>query len=133
MNNSSKFVKTVIKIDDLMRITGNKFKVLATKPYEGKNDIKPGITLDLLILEDNAPAGYYGTKPDGSPKEGIMFQNIRVTVCNGEKDKSMADLKAGDDISLYDFDENHSYFIDYNMILRFGRYEKVGAPRDGKA
>ena len=126
MNNQNTFVKTVIMNEKLERVTGNRFRVLATKPYAGKGDLPPGVTVDLLIQEDNAPEGFYGVKADGiTPREGVLYQNMRVTIANGEPAKTLADLKAGDEIRLLDFDQEHSYYIDFNLILRYRNYEKI--------
>lgn len=126
MNNQSKFAVTVIKNDLLEKITGNRYRVLATKPYAGKGDLPPGVTVDLLIQEDNAPEGFYGVKEDGiTPREGVLFQNMRVTIANGEPAKTLANLKVGDEIRLLDFDQDHSYYIDFNLILRYRNYEKI--------
>lgn len=126
MINQNKFVKTVIMNDTFEKITGNRFRVLATKPYAGKGDLPPGVVVDLLIQQDNAPEGFYGVKADGiTLREGILYQNIRVTIANGEPAKTLADLKAGDEIRLLDFDQEHSYYIDFNLILRYRNYEKI--------
>ena len=125
MNNQTKFTETLIKADELAKVTGNKYRVLSTRPYEGKNDLPNGITMELLIMEDHAPAGYYGMKKDGSPREGVIYQNLTVTIANGEKDKMMKEIHAGDEIALYDLDQDHSYFINYELILRFRKYKKI--------
>ena len=126
MNNQGKFVETLIRADELAKVTGNCYMVLSTRPYEGKDDIPNGITLNLLIEHDNAPEGFYGVKKDGSPREGVLYQNITVTVCNGRKDEDMKAIHAGDHVALYDFDADHSYYINYDLILRYKNFKKVG-------
>lgn len=130
MNNQTKFTETLIKADELAKVTGNKYRVLSTRPYEGKNDLPNGITMELLIMEDHAPAGYYGMKKDGSPREGVIYQNLTVTIANGEKDKMMKEIHAGDMISLHDFDQEHSYLINHDLILRYRAYKKIGASNE---
>lgn len=133
MNNTSKFIETRIKNKEFEQMTGNNFMVLETKPFAGKGDLLPGVNLTLLIQEDHAPAGYYGTKKDGSPREGIQFQNVTVTIANGRTEETMKDLHAGDRIALVGFDPEHSYYIDFNLILRYKDYKKLGGSENAEA
>lgn len=125
MNNCNKFVKTEIMDQELAKITGNVYRVLSVNAYKGKDDVPEGVNVTALVLHDNAPEGYYGTKKDGTPREGIVYQNINFTLLTGDTRKTMQDLHAGDMISVFDIDQEHSYYIDFDLILRFKRYEKI--------
>lgn len=126
MNNTHVFAKTVIDSDLLAKVTGNHYRVLSVNPYPGKGDLPEGVTVNALILEDTAPDGFYGVKSDGiTPREGVIYQNISFTLLTGSTAKAMKDIHAGDEIAVYDFDEAHSYYIDFNLILRYRRYKKV--------
>jgi hypothetical protein len=125
MNNETKFAKTVILVDDFLKITGNHFKALGLDAFDGKGKTPNGVRINALIMEDNAPAGFYGLKKDGiTPREGVLFQNITLTIINGNPSEILQDMKVGDEFSVFDFDPDNSYFINYSLILRFRRCER---------
>ncbi len=96
--------------------TGNRFQVVHVDPYsDKKNNLPDGYRLNLLILDDGLD---YGTDSNGNPNESNQLATFDVTVLNTEKTP-----KKGDFVKLLDFDEEHSYIIDYNLILRFKDFE----------
>ncbi len=137
MNNETKFAKTVILVDDFLKITGNHFKALSLDTHDGKGKTPNGVRINALIMEDNAPAGFYGLKKDGiTPREGVKFQNITLTIINGNPSEIFQELKVGDEFSVFDFDPENSYYINYSLILRFRRcehYHKKGANNNDNA
>jgi hypothetical protein len=131
MNNAGKFAHTVIDGDLLEKITGNRYLVLSINPYKGKDDVPEGVNITALIQEDHAPEGFYGFKADGfTPREGVKYQNINITILSGNTIKTMQDLHVGDEIAVFELDQQHSYFIDFNLILRFKRYKKLNKKGD---
>lgn len=131
MNNAGKFAHTVIDADLLAKITGNRYMVLSINPYNGKKDVPEGVNITALIEEDNAPDGFYGTKADGlTPREGVKYQNISFTLLTGNTIQTMKEIHVGDEIAVFELDQQHSYFIDFNLILRFKRYKKLDKKGD---
>lgn len=110
--NSWNFTRTVIDWDKFAQATHNQYKVVSSRPYKDKKGILPdGVSLTLQVVKDDFD---YGVDKDGNSRENNLFQNFDVTVLN-EK----IDAKKGDMIQLLDFDEEHSYVIGFDMLLRF--------------
>lgn len=69
-----------------------------------------GYTLTLQIMQDNFD---YGTDKNGNPRENNVLQNFDATVLTRH-----TPIKKGDKIRLHDYDEEHSYVIGFNLLLR---------------
>lgn len=111
-----KFTRTVIDWNVMAEAFKNRFRVIAVSDYTDKNGVLPnGKKLVLAVLHDDFD---YGTDKKGNPldnNEGITFD---VTVLCSDKA-----VKKNDVISLKGFDADHSYFVDFNLILRFRDFE----------
>lgn len=117
------FTETLIKADAILNATGNKYKIVSVREYTDKKGKLPdGYNLTLKVLQDNFD---YGIDKDGNPRESNEDQNFDVTVLSRH-----TKLKKGDYISLKDFNSDNSYYIDFNLILRFNDYEKIDAKRN---
>lgn len=118
------FIRTVILSDVFLKGTGNRYKVVSVRPYSDKKGVLPdGYVLTLKVLTDNID---YGHDKDGIPRENNLDQNFDVTVLSKH-----TPLKKGDYVALKDFDEEHSYAIGFDLILRFKNYEKL-SQNEGK-
>ena len=118
------FIKTVILSDVFLKGTGNRYKVVSVRPYSDKKGVLPdGYALTLKVLSDNID---YGHDKDGNPRENNVDQNFDVTVL-----AKHTPLQKGDYVALKDFDEEHSYAIGFDLILRFKNYEKLSS-NEGK-
>lgn len=112
------FIRTVILIDVLLNGTGNTYKVVSVRPYSDKKGVLPdGYVLTLKVLSDKID---YGHDKDGIPRENNVDQNFDVTIL-----AKHTPLKKGDYVALKDFDEEHSYAIGFDLILRFRDYKKI--------
>lgn len=115
--------QTIILMDKFQQGTGNKYKVVSARPYTDKKGVLPdGYVLTLKVLTD---AIDYGFDKDGNARENNVDQNFDVTVL-----AKHTPLKKGDYIALKDFDADHSYAIGFDLILRFGNYEKLSSKED---
>ena len=74
-----------------------------------------GYTLTLQIMQDNFD---YGTDKNGNPRENNVLQNFDATVLTRH-----TPIKKGDKIRLLDFDEEHSYVIGFNLLLRYNLHK----------
>lgn len=119
------FIETKIKADTILEATGNKFKVVSVRDYSDKHGKLPdGYSLTLKVLHDHYD---YGLDKNGNPRESNEDQNFDVTVLNRH-----AKLKKGNYIALKDFNADNSYYIDFNLILRFNDYEKIDTKRNAQ-
>lgn len=121
MFNTFEFVKTLIDWDKMVQYFGNEFNYVAERPYHDKKGKLPdGVVLTLKINKDD---GDYGINKDtGKPKPTNRGQNIDVTILNG---KISTDLEYDDKVSLVDFDQENSFAIGFDLMLRFKDYKKV--------
>lgn len=116
--NTFLFTKTVIDWDKIAKATHNQYKMVLARPYEDKKGILPdGFVFTLSVLIDDFD---YGVDKNNVPRENNLYQNFDVTVLNRN-----TPVQKGDIIRLLDFDEEHSFAIGFDMILRFKNYEVV--------
>lgn len=115
------FIKHVIDWEQIKKATGNKYRVVSVRPYVDKNGVLPdGINLTLTVLEDNFD---YGLDKEGVPRENNLYQNFDATVLNRNHK-----VKKGDIVELVDFDAEHSFAINYDMLLRFKDLKVISVP-----
>lgn len=124
--NAWNFTRTVIDWEKFSQATHNQYRVVSSRPYVDKKGVLPnGVNLTLQVIKDDFD---YGVDKEGKPRENNLFQNFDVTILN---DKVVA--KKGDMVQLLDFDAEHSFVIDFNMLLRFkdARVLKPQSPVQG--
>lgn len=110
--NSFKFTKTVFECDKFLSATHNQYRVASVRPYVDKKGVLPdGYNLTLTILKDDFD---YGIDKNGNPRENNVYQNFDVTILNRNHE-----VKKGDYVRLLDFDEEHSYVLGFDLLLRF--------------
>lgn len=114
--------RTVILMNKFQEGTGNCYKVVSARPYSDKKGVLPnGYSLTLKVRNDTID---YGFDKDGNPRENNVDQNFDVTVL-----ATHTPLKKGDYVALKDFDEEHSFAIGFDLILRFKDYAKLDAAK----
>ena len=121
--NSFIYTKTIFQMDEFMKNTGGKFRVVSQAPYLDKNGKigKKGINLTLMILQDS---GDYGVdKNTGRKRDTNALNTFDVTILTGNT--YAEDLHKGDFIELVGYDPEHSYVVDRDCILRFNGYKKL--------
>ena len=115
------FTKTVIDWEIIAKATHNQFRVASVRPYVDKKGLLPdGYTLTLTVLQDDFD---YGVDKSGVPRENNVYQNFDVTVLTRKHD-----VKKGDIVRLLDFVPDHSFAINFDMILRFKNLEIIQKP-----
>lgn len=122
MKNIYLLVKKTFDVDTFLKATRNKYRVVSQTPYMDKKGTAGtrGTTLTLMILEDSLDYGV--DKNTGLPRDNNVYETFDVTILNGQ---THADLKKGDLVALVDYDPDHSYVMDYSVILRFKGYTKL--------
>jgi len=118
--NSWFFTKTLIDWLAIEKATGNQFRVVSVRPYVDKKGVLPeGYTLTLMVLKDDFD---YGVDKAGKPRESNLFQNFDATVLTRKQE-----VKKGDQVRLIGFDAEHSFAINFDLLLRFRDFEIVSA------
>lgn len=111
------FTKTIIDWDTIEEATHNEYQVVSVRPYiDKKGELPEGYNLTLMVIKDDFN---YGIDKNGDTRENNLYQNFDVTVF------SRKPVKKGDKICLLDFDEEHSFAINFDMKLRFGDFELI--------
>lgn len=106
------YSKTSFDWAKFANMTRNQYRVVCTKPYIDKNGILgDGITLTLTILYDDAR---YGTDKNGQPRGDNQYQTFSATVLTRAHNPQRGDI-----IQLLDFDNEHSFVIRFDTVLRF--------------
>ena len=116
--NTWNFTKTIIDWETIEKATHNQYRVVSVRPYVDKKGLLPeGYTLCLMILKDDYS---YGEDKNGQPRESNLYCTFDVTVLNRK-----TALRKGDLVRLLDFDEEHSFAIGFDLLLRFKDYEVI--------
>lgn len=117
LRNVNRYVVTSINITQFLTDFDNRFKVVSQRSYKGKpqKGLGHGVTMTLQVLEDHAPPIL--NKDTGEPIENNVLENFNVTFIG---DLPVV-LKKGDIITIDSkgFLPEVSYYIDFNLILRF--------------
>lgn len=110
------FTKTIIDWDKIAKATHNQYKCVSCRNFiDKKGVLNDGYTLTLMVVQDNFD---YGVDKNGKPRENNVYQNFDVTLlCKKQP------IKKGDTIRLLEFNQEYSYAINFDMILRFNNYE----------
>ena len=123
LTNIYALTRTVILADMFLKGTGDKYKVVSARPYPDKKGVLPDdYRLTLKVLTDSID---YDFDKNDNPRENNVDQNFDVTVL-----AKHTPLKKGYYLSLKDFDEQHSYAIGFELILRYKNYEKLSLNED---
>ncbi len=110
--NSFKFTKTIFESEKFLTATHNQYRVASVRPYTDKKGVLPeGLNLTLTVMKDDMD---YGVDKNGNPRENNVYQNFDVTVLNRSHE-----VKKGDYVRLIDFDDEHSYVLGFDLLLRF--------------
>ncbi|MBK5244769.1 MAG: hypothetical protein JJE18_07055 [Eubacteriaceae bacterium] len=116
--NTWNFTKTIINWETIEKATHNIYRVVSVRPYIDKKGILPeGYSLTLMVTKDDYD---YKLDKKGQPRENNLYQNFDATILSKKKL-----VKKGDIIRLLDFDSEHSFAINFDLILRFKDFELV--------
>lgn len=116
MFKSNRYVKTLIDADGMLKDFGNDFLVVSVREYKGKVEkgLPSGACFTLQVLHD--------TSPVEAGKENNLMEQFEVTVPGA---RYPSDIKRGDHVRLGKFMPESSYFIKFNLILRFAEIQKI--------
>ncbi len=119
--NSYVYVKTTFDWAMFEQATQNKFRVVSYRPYvDKKGKLNDGYVMTLTVLHDDHD---YGVDKNGEKRFDNRGQNFDVTVLTRKS------VNRGDVIKLIGFDQEHSYVIKYDLILRFKDFEVIPTQR----
>lgn len=121
MKSSFVFMKTIIDWDKMVSFWGNEFYYVSeTEYHDSKGKLPDGVVVTLRIIKDD---GDYGvSKKTGKPFQNNLGQNFDVTILNG---KTSTDFKYEDKVTLIGFDQENSYAVNFDLLLRFKDIKKV--------
>ncbi|MCX4352177.1 MAG: hypothetical protein OSJ60_11125 [Lachnospiraceae bacterium] len=116
-------VYTTFNGEKFLKNTGNKYELVAQRPFKDKKGIlSDGVTVTLHILQDN---GDYGIdKNTGKKRNTNKGQNFDATILCGTQS---LDIEQGEHVSLIGFDIDNSLVIGFDQYLRFKGIKKTGA------
>lgn len=126
LSNVSRYTKVVIDWGLMSSDFDGVFRVVSQRPYKGKPEagLAPGTTFTLQVVEDKAPPVI--DKTTGKPKENNVFETFEATVVGQEYP---APFRKGDYVELDGFMPEASFYIDFNLILRFQAIQATSAPK----
>lgn len=115
------FTETKFKAEEFLKNTYNTYRLVSQKPYVSKKDPdEKGIMLTLSIAKDDTDYG--NDKKTGLKRDNNILNTFDVTILNG---KDRIDVQKGEYVRLIDFDQEKSFVIGFDLILRFKNVEKV--------
>lgn len=123
IKNAYRYVKTVVDGKRILLDLKNCFRVVSSRQSKGspKKGIEPGTTITLQITEDISEPIY--DKETGEVKDNNVFETFDVTIVG----KTDLGLKKGDLVALEGFLPEISYYINFNLILRFSDVRVLNA------
>lgn len=126
LNNTYRYVKNIIDIDAFLGDTGNRYMLISQRRFkgkvnsEGKCEIPEGVTIGLQIMEDYSEPII--DRNTGEEKPDNKYETLEVTIIGVQYPLK---IQKGSMVRLYDFLPEWSYYINYNLILRFAGIEKI--------
>ena len=117
IKNNHRYIKTIVNGKEFLNDTGNKYRFVGQREYKGKPDknIPAGATVTLQIIEDHSEPVI--DKATGRVKDNNVLETFDATIVGATYPLS---FNKGDYVVLEDFKEEISYYINFNLILRFG-------------
>ena len=122
---SYRYIKQLIDVQKLLDDFDNRFLLVSQRKYNGKivdgKVITPeGVSVTVQILTDRSDPVV--NKNTGKIMDDNKFETFDVTILGASYPLP---LKKGDIVSFHDFESDSSYYVDFNLILRFKGIEKV--------
>lgn len=122
--NSSAYIKTVIDWPRMNADWGGVYRLVSQRSYKGKPGLPAGVMVRLQIIEDHAEPRI--DKKTGRPLDNNVFETFEATIPGTPYPLA---FKKGDYVSLDGFMPDASYYIDYNLILRFESIKAAQPPK----
>lgn len=122
---SYRYIKHVIDAQKLLEDFDNRFLLVSQRKYNGKivdgKVITPeGVTVTVQILTDRSEPVI--DKNTGEIMDDNVYETFDATILGASYPLP---LKKGDIVSLLNFATDNSYYVDFNLILRFKGIKKV--------
>ena len=122
---SYRYIKHVIDAQKLLEDFDNRFLLVSQRRYNGKivdgKVITPeGVTVTVQILTDRSEPVI--DKTTGEIMDNNVYETFDATIIGASYPLP---LKKGDIVSLFNFETDNSYYVDFNLILRFKGIKKV--------
>lgn len=122
----NQFVRTVVDGQKILDTFGNCFPIVSQRPAKANPEkgLDAGTKFTLQIIMDKSPV--IKDKETGTPLDDNRLNTFDVTIPGCPYPAPFA---KGECVALGDFMADKSYFIDYNLILRYGHIEKTQRPQ----
>lgn len=123
--NPTRFVITTVDGDTIKNKLLTHARFVNQKPYKGNptKGLAPGVNVTLQITEDNTAPII--DRETGEVKNNSVFETVDVTIVGVSYPLPIA---KGDYVEVGKFIPESSYYIDYNLILRYDGIKKIPAP-----
>lgn len=124
IHNTNQFVHTVIDGEDIAKKLLHNARLVSQRAYKGNagKNIAAGTTVTLQITED--ATGGYTDKATGELLDNTL-ETVDVTIVGCDYPLP---IKKGDYCDVSGFIPELSYYIDYNLILRYSEIHKTTPP-----
>jgi len=121
IQNGYRYTRTVVDGVRMLNDFDNRFRFVSQKPFKAKPEkgLEAGTTVTLQILADKSAPIH---DKDGRVKENNVFQTFDAMIVGA---KYPLPLVKGDFVTLGDFMQDESYFIDFDFVLRFRTIKKL--------
>lgn len=128
MFKASRYTKTLILADEMLKDFSNTFRVTSVRAYKGslEHNLPAGTTFGLQITVDNSETKY--DKETHQPIENNLYETIDVTIPGY---KYPGEIQRGDFVAIRGFMPDVSYYIDHKLILRFEGIQKLQRANSG--
>lgn len=122
MFRGNRYVKMLIDGEQIKKDGRNTFRVCSKRYFKGKieKNIPAGTTFDLQVMFDDSTPLY---DKNGVLQDNNLYETFSVTIPG--HDFASSEIKKGDAVALGAFMPDISYYIDYNLILRFDGIAKI--------
>lgn len=127
IKHGSRYTRTIVEGDKFLEDTGNEYMLISQRKYKGKTDrdgnpvLEPGVTVTLQIMRDTSQP--IVDKETGLILDDNALETFEATIVDCPYPLP---YKKGDRVSLHGFLTEHSYYINFNFILRFLGISRIG-------
>lgn len=125
INHEYRYIKKIVDGEKFLKDTNNHYAFVGQQRYKGKYDengqevVPKGVKVTLQIIEDLSEPVI--DKESGMVKDNNELQTFDATIIGADYPLPFT---KGEEVSLGDFLQDISYYIQFNLILRFGNIFK---------
>lgn len=125
VKNQNRFTETIVKGEEFKAQLLKNARLVSQKPYKGNpaKGLAPGAVVTLQVTEDHSEPVV--NRETGDVMPDATLETVDVTIVGVPYPLPIA---KGDYVEVGKFIPEASYFIDFNLILRYDGIKKIPAP-----